>query len=99
MDYRLYESAGFLGSHSAFADSDDFDALRLWAVKYNATGRAYREGATAQRERERLQRVDEGATRARSARERPPDGRTPNSGARWPTADDGSKIARLRRTR
>lgn len=35
MHYRLYESAGFLGSHPAFADSDDFDALRLWAVKYN----------------------------------------------------------------
>ncbi|BBY41331.1 hypothetical protein MMAN_54650 [Mycobacterium mantenii] len=35
MHYRLYESAGFLGSHPAFADSDDFDALRLWAVKHN----------------------------------------------------------------
>jgi hypothetical protein len=35
VSYRLYESAGYLGSHPAFDDFDDFDALRLWAVKHN----------------------------------------------------------------
>jgi hypothetical protein len=35
MTYRLYESAAYLGVHPAFADSDDFDALRLWAVDHN----------------------------------------------------------------
>jgi hypothetical protein len=35
MQYRLYVSAGYLGSHPAFADSADFDALRLWVVKHN----------------------------------------------------------------
>jgi hypothetical protein len=33
--YRLFESAGFLAPYPAFADSDDFDALRLWAVDHN----------------------------------------------------------------
>jgi hypothetical protein len=35
MKYRLFESAAYLGLHPAFADSDDFDALRLWAVHHN----------------------------------------------------------------
>jgi hypothetical protein len=35
MSYRLYESAGYLGQFPAFADSPDFDALRLWAVTHN----------------------------------------------------------------
>ena len=35
MKYRLFESAAYLGLHPAFADSDDFDALRLWAVDHN----------------------------------------------------------------
>jgi len=34
MKYRLFESAAYLGV-PAFADSDDFDALRLWAVEHN----------------------------------------------------------------
>ncbi len=33
--YRLYESAGYLGLHPAFAQSPDFDALRRWAVDHN----------------------------------------------------------------
>lgn len=36
MKYRLYESSGFVATCPAFAESDDFDALRLWAVKNNA---------------------------------------------------------------
>jgi hypothetical protein len=35
MKYRLFESAAYLGLHPAFADSDDFDALRLWAIDHN----------------------------------------------------------------
>jgi hypothetical protein len=35
VSYRLYESTGYLGSHPAFADSEDFDALRLWTVEHN----------------------------------------------------------------
>jgi hypothetical protein len=35
MKYRLFESAAYLGLHPAFADSDDFDVLRLWAVDHN----------------------------------------------------------------
>jgi hypothetical protein len=35
MKYRLFESAAYLGLHPAFADSADFDALRLWAVNHN----------------------------------------------------------------
>ncbi|MGC2380723.1 MAG: hypothetical protein WA622_26980 [Mycobacterium sp.] len=35
MGYRLYESAGYLGQHPAFADSPDFDTLRRWAVTHN----------------------------------------------------------------
>jgi hypothetical protein len=35
MVYRLYESAGYLGPFPAFADSADFDTLRLWAVSHN----------------------------------------------------------------
>jgi hypothetical protein len=31
---RLFESAAYLGV-PAFAESDDFEALRLWAVNYN----------------------------------------------------------------
>jgi hypothetical protein len=34
MKYRLFESAAYLGG-PAFADSDDFDALRLLAVEHN----------------------------------------------------------------
>jgi hypothetical protein len=33
--YRLFESVGFLHPYAAFADSDDFDALRVWAVNHN----------------------------------------------------------------
>jgi Domain of unknown function (DUF3883) len=33
--YRLFESNGFLAAYPAFADSDDFDALRAWAVDHN----------------------------------------------------------------
>jgi serine/threonine protein kinase len=35
--YRLFESAGFLypDPFPAFADSDDFDALRQWAIDHN----------------------------------------------------------------
>jgi hypothetical protein len=35
MKYRLYESSGFVAACPAFAESDDFDALRLWAVDHN----------------------------------------------------------------
>jgi hypothetical protein len=35
MKYRLFESAAYLGLHPAFAESGDFDALRLWAVDHN----------------------------------------------------------------
>lgn len=35
MSYRLYESAGYLHAIRALADSEDFDALRLWAVEHN----------------------------------------------------------------
>jgi hypothetical protein len=35
MKYRLHESSGFVATCPAFADSDDFDALRLWAVEHN----------------------------------------------------------------
>lgn len=34
MKYRLFESVAYLAA-PAFADSDDFDALRLWAVDNN----------------------------------------------------------------
>ncbi len=35
--YRLFESTGYLypDPFPAFADSDDFDALRTWAVHHN----------------------------------------------------------------
>ena len=32
MKYRLYESSGFVATCPAFAESDDFDALRLGSV-------------------------------------------------------------------
>jgi hypothetical protein len=35
LKYRLFESVGFVGPYPAFADSDDFDALRVWAVHGN----------------------------------------------------------------
>jgi hypothetical protein len=35
MRYELYESAGYLGPHPAYADSSDFDALRRWAITRN----------------------------------------------------------------
>jgi hypothetical protein len=35
MSYRLYEAADYLRPYPAYADCDDFDALRLWAVKNN----------------------------------------------------------------
>ena len=35
MKYRLYEDHGFVAPCPAFAESDDFDALRLWAVEHN----------------------------------------------------------------
>ena len=35
MKYQLYESSGFVGTCPAFAESDDFDALRLWAIDHN----------------------------------------------------------------
>jgi hypothetical protein len=35
MTYQLYESAGYLGPFPAFADSSDFDTLRIWAVTHN----------------------------------------------------------------
>lgn len=35
MKYRLYESSGFVADCPAFADSNDFDALRLWAINHN----------------------------------------------------------------
>jgi hypothetical protein len=44
MHYRLYESAGYLGPHTAFADSLDFDALRQWAVSHNKWKGARRRG-------------------------------------------------------
>ena len=35
MGYRLYESAGYVAPHPPFAESQDFDALRVWAVDHN----------------------------------------------------------------
>jgi 5-methylcytosine-specific restriction enzyme B len=35
VSYRLYESVGYLAPYAAFAESSDFDALRLWAVDHN----------------------------------------------------------------
>lgn len=35
MTYRLYEDHGAVATCPAFAESDDFDALRLWAVTNN----------------------------------------------------------------
>jgi len=35
MKYRLYESSGYVSTAPAFAESENFDALRLWAVKHN----------------------------------------------------------------
>jgi hypothetical protein len=35
MEFRLYESSGFVADCPPFAESDDFDALRLWAVDNN----------------------------------------------------------------
>jgi hypothetical protein len=35
MEYRLYESSGFVADCPAYAESDDFDALRWWAVENN----------------------------------------------------------------
>jgi len=35
MKYRLYESSGFVATCPPFAASDDFDALRRWAVDHN----------------------------------------------------------------
>lgn len=35
MRYRLYEDHGCVAPCPAFAESGDFDALRLWAVDHN----------------------------------------------------------------
>lgn len=35
MIYRLYESTDFLRPYPAYADCEDFDTLRRWAVKNN----------------------------------------------------------------
>ena len=35
VSYRLYESLAYLAPYAAFAESPDFDALRLWAVDHN----------------------------------------------------------------
>lgn len=35
MGYRPYESLAYLAPYAAFAESSDFDAIRLWAVDHN----------------------------------------------------------------
>ena len=35
MTYRLFEAADYLRPYPAFADCDDHDTLRQWAVKKN----------------------------------------------------------------